>query len=439
MEGIIVVIASVALCAMGMGIAFSSLGYAPILGYIIAGIITGPSGFGLVSNREAAEVFAEMGIIFLLFVIGAELSFDRIKNIWKRSVAVTVISMLCIFVLMFAFGMLVKIKLPQILLFTFCVTLSSTAVTVKSLESLTDRDESIEENTFGILIAQDLIALLMVLVLNFFGNSNTESGNKVHNIATMVAFGICIALYFTRYHKYIYKFTSFIRKHKDMMALSVFGMCLGGALVAEIAGLSASFGAFLVGLILGNSDLASEVKATAEPIEELLLMTFFLNVGFLVDLSFIWNNIWVIIFSLIFVTVFKTVINVFVLRLCRFSLKESFVISVLLGHIGEFAFMLTYTAMKLEIISIYGLKLLISLTALSLFMSPFWLKFAERCKDMANNAAVSSAWEFFRMASEKESRTFHKIAGAVTSGVKKSSMLVYNEYKTLFRINHEKK
>jgi CPA2 family monovalent cation:H+ antiporter-2 len=208
--------------------------------------------------------------------------------------------------------------------------------------------------------------------------------------------------YFSRYHQHIHKFTSFIKKHEDMLTLTVFGMCLGGAVLAEIAGLSAPFGAFIVGLILGNSNLREQVKSIAAPIEEILLMTFFLSVGLLVDLEFISHNLALIISSLVFVTVGKTVINIFVLRLYKFPLKESFVISVLLGHIGEFSFMLSYAARKVGLIDNYGVKFLLSLTALSLFFSPFWMIFAERCRIIAKNVNVVSSWEFFKLASSGE-------------------------------------
>jgi CPA2 family monovalent cation:H+ antiporter-2 len=286
-------------------------------------------------------------------------------------------------------------------LIAFCVTLSSTAVTVKSLDGLKDRDANVEENTFGILVAQDLIALVMTLVINFLG-SRQENDYQMQLIVAVLLFVIGLACYFFWYHRHIHKFTDFIKKHGEMLTLTVFGMCLGGAVLAEIAGLSAPFGAFIVGLILGNSNLREQVKNIAAPIEEILLMTFFLSVGLLVDLEFVSHNLLIILSSLIFVTFGKTIINIFILRLHRFPLKESFVIGVLLGHIGEFSFMLSYSARKVGLIDSYGVKFLLSLTALSLFLSPFWLIFAERCRTIAKNVNVASSWEFFKLASSGE-------------------------------------
>jgi CPA2 family monovalent cation:H+ antiporter-2 len=383
---------------MGTGLTLSSFGHSPVLGYIIAGIILGPSGFQFIVDREAVELFSEMGILFLLFVIGLNLSFEKIRNIWKTAIATTLISAIFIYIIVLGAGYFLNLTHNQVVLITFCVTLSSTAVTVKSLDRLKDRDDNVEENTFGILIAQDLIALVMALVINFLG-FRQGTDHHLHRIVAVLLFVSGLVFYFSWYHRHIHKLTSFIKKHEDMLTLTIFGMCLGGAVMAEIAGLSAPFGAFIVGLILGNSNMREQVKNIAAPIEEILLMTFFLSVGLLVDLKFITHNLWIILSSLIFVTFGKTIINIFILRLYRFPLKESFVIGVLLGHIGEFSFMLSYAAQKVGLIDVYGVKFLLSLTALSLFLSPFWLIFAERCRVIAKTVNVASSWEFFKLAS----------------------------------------
>lgn len=401
MDWTITQIALVVLCAMGSGLIFSSLGYAPVLGYIITGIVLGPSGFKLIADRQSANLLSELGIMLLLFVIGLGLSFEKIRNIWKSAVGITLVSLGFTILLCFAAGTLLKLTFSQILLVTFCLSLSSTAVTVKSLKQLANFGENIESNAFGILIVQDVVALLMVLVLNMFGSGGFDQ-KAVYKCCAIGVFVFGILFYFARYHKHVDKLTNFLRKHSDMISIMVFGLCLGGALLAEFAGLSAAFGAFIVGLILGNSNFADEVKIIAEPVEELLLMTFFLGVGLMVDLDFVWFNIWLIFLALLFVMFGKTIITVLTLRVFSFTTQDAFIISVLLAHIGEFSFMLVYTALRQNIIDVYGMHFLVSVTALSLFFSPFWVKFAERCRRIARSVTDLSAWEFFKLASRSE-------------------------------------
>ncbi|MDR2724278.1 MAG: cation:proton antiporter [Holosporaceae bacterium] len=429
-------IASVVLCAMGSGLALSSLGHSPVLGYIIAGILLGPSGFQFIIDREAIGLFSEMGILFLLFAIGLNLSFEKIRNIWKTSIATTLISTAFIYIIILGAGWFLKLTHNQVVLIAFCVTLSSTAVTVKSLKGLKDRDDNIEENTFGILIAQDLIALAMALIINFMG-PRQEADHQLHRVVAVLLFVSGLVFYFSWYHRHIHKITNFIKKHDDMLTLTVFGICLGGAVLAELAGLSAPFGAFIMGLILGNSNLREQVKSIATPIEEILLMTFFLSVGLLVDLEFIFHNLLIILSSLVFVTFGKTIINIFILRLYKFPLKESFVIGVLLGHIGEFSFMLSYSARKVGLIDSYGVKYLLSLTALSLFLSPFWLIFAERCRTIAKSVNVVSSWEFFKLASSGEGIKLRNIR-SIFNGFGSSMASLFSKLKELWNQYYKK-
>ncbi len=401
-------IASVVLCAMCSGLVLSSLGQSPVIGYIIAGIVLGPSCLEFITDRNVVTVFAEMGILFLLFTIGLSLSFEKIKNMWKTSVMVTALSTLFVYFFLFIVGYFLEIPHTIIILMTFCVTLSSTAVTVKSLKYLKGHDESIESNTFGILIAQDIFAIIMVLMINFLGAS-PKSSIGAYKILAILAFLSLLGFAIFRVNHYVHKLTNFIKKHNEMLTMFVFSFCLGNAVISEIFGLSAAFGAFISGMILGNSNMKNEIKNITVPIEEILLMTFFLSVGLLFDINFIVGNFTIIFFGLLFIIFGKTIINIFVLRLCRFPLKESFVISVLLGHIGEFAFMLSFSAGKVGIISSFGIKFLVCLTALSLFLSPFYLVFAERCRKIAEGIQIGSSWEFSHFILEREINKLHRL------------------------------
>lgn len=400
-------IASVVLCAMGSGFVFSCFGYTPVLGYIIAGLLLGPSVLAVITDMESISICSEMGIIFLLFVIGLGLSFEKIKNIWKTSVSFTVASTVGTYLVLLLVGWVSGMSHELIVLSAFCITLSSTAVTVKSLDSLKDKDESVEENTFGVLIAQDLVALVMVLVINLMAKSGGDDASvsyETPRLVALVVFSALLLSYFMYFHKHVHKFTNFVKRHEGMLSTTIFGICLGSAVLAEIGGFSAPFGAFIAGLILGNSDLKDEVKTVSKPIEELFLMTFFLSVGLMVELKFMWEHFGVIILALFYITVGKTVLNIALLRLFRFSMPNSFIISVLLGHIGEFSFMLAFAASKVGLIETTELKFLVSLTALSLFLSPFWLIFAERCRRLTVSALESSDWNLFLLIVAKEKR-----------------------------------
>ena len=419
MDWTITKIASVVLCAMGAGFSLSCFGYTPVLGYVMAGLLLGPSGLSLIKDSESVAVCSEMGVIFLLFTIGQNLSFEKIKNIWKTSMSVVLVSTICTYLVLLTAGLIFNIQHGQIVLFAFCIALSSTAVTVKSLETLQERDNAVEENTFGILIAQDLFALVMVIIINAMaGGEGVAFTYKSPRVMGLLVISTALFLGFTRYSRHMHKIVDFIKKHNDMTSITILGICLGSAVLAELVGFSGPFGAFVAGIILGNSTLKEEVKAISSPIEEIFLMTFFLSVGLLVDISFIWHNFGIIFPVLIYVTFGKTILNIFILRLFKFPLKDSFIISVLLGHIGEFSFMLAFAANKVGIIETTELKFLVSITALSLFFSPFWLVIAERSRRLTVTAMTSSEWGFANLLMAKEFHKSKRIAHAAQKFIK---------------------
>lgn len=395
-------IAIAVLSALGGGLLLSSFGHPPILGYIIAGVFLGPSGIGLISDRNAVHSMSELGVFFLMFTIGLSLSFDKLRNMWRSAMGATIVSSILSFVLL---AIVLKVCRPHTgLLLIFwgacCVTLSSTAVTVKSLHSIHEKSAHVENSTFAILIAQDILALLMMLCLRFMGG---EWGVEMKlRLTGSIIFVFVLVFYFLRYHRYIHRMTNFLKRHEDVMVLFTFSSCLSGAMLAEFAGLSAPFGAFTVGLILGNSNVKKQIHDIASPLEELFLVAFFLSIGLLVDFSFVVNNWFKIMIALFFVTIGKTLMNVGVFRLFKFSLKESFIMGVLLGHLGEFAFLLTSTAYHSRIISDYGRDFMISLTAISLFFSPLWLVFAQRSQKLTAHGHFSSSWDLANVTVSKE-------------------------------------
>ncbi|MDR3151591.1 MAG: cation:proton antiporter, partial [Holosporaceae bacterium] len=251
-------IASVVLCAMGSGLILSCFGHSPILGYIIAGIVLGPSCMQFITDREVVGVFSEMGILLLLFTIGLGLSFEKVKNIWKTSVISVILSTAIIYAAMLLVGRVLKISNTEVILMTFCVALSSTAVTVNILKYLREHDDSIEENTYGVLVAQDIVAIFMIIVINFLGHDAPNSATVTYSISNIILLSVIpigfVLLLFTL-RNYLHKLTNFIKKHEEMLTMSIFGICLGSAILSEVAGLSAPFGGFIAGLILGNSNI----------------------------------------------------------------------------------------------------------------------------------------------------------------------------------------
>jgi CPA2 family monovalent cation:H+ antiporter-2 len=178
-------------------------------------------------------------------------------------------------------------------------------------------------------------------------------------------------------------------KHVDLTPISALAMCFGAAAVSGFLGLTPAYGAFLGGLVLGNSggDRHALLRA-ARPIQSVLMMAFFLSIGLLIDLKFIWDNLGAVLLLLFLVTVFKTGVNTAIFRMLGQSWPQAFLLAVVLAQVGEFSFLLARNGLDLKLIGAYEMRLVVAVTVLSLAISPIWVVTARRLHTMTEGASL---------------------------------------------------
>jgi CPA2 family monovalent cation:H+ antiporter-2 len=183
--------------------------------------------------------------------------------------------------------------------------------------------------------------------------------------------------------------TQIIAGDKDLTPLASLTFCFAAAAISGLIGLSAAYGAFLAGLVLGNTHERLIMLETTKPIQSILMMAFFLSIGLLLDTSFIWNHLGIVFALLLVLTIGKTAINITILHFLRLPWSQAFLIGVVLAQLGEFAFLLSTIGHETHIISELDEKLIIALTVLSLALSPLWLTLARRLHDFADNSTIT--------------------------------------------------
>lgn len=411
-------VAIVILVALGCGIAMVRFRQPAVVGYILAGVVLGPSAFGLVENRELIQTMAELGVLMLLYLVGMELSLQGFKAVWKLAVGVMALQFLVAFLAMAGFAWVLDWDLPRTLLFAFVLTLSSTAVAIKMLEDLGDLRNRIGQITVGVLIAQDLAVVPMMLVLGSFGGGEAGIGwEGLVKVVLSVVFLASLIIFLVRRQRLRLPFSELLGKKGDLVALAGLTFCFGAAAVSGLLGLSAAYGAFLAGLIIGNSTARAFMIRTTEPIQAVLVMVFFLSIGLLIDLRFLWENLALVALMVAMVMVVKTVINVTLLRLFGESWPRAFVPGVLLGSIGEFAFVLGAMGLTIGAIGNADYRLIITVTALALLLSPLWLLMARRLQRFAL-AGVTSGRELWRLV------VLNEVAGIARTAVRSQDHMV---------------
>ncbi len=377
------VTAVVALVALLCGVAMAWMRQSPVIGYILAGVVLGPSGLQLVSDRETVAILAEFGVLMLLFLVGTELDLRRFVAVWRVSVMVAVAQILGSVGVMLLLRQLLGWNLGVAVLLGFVVAISSTAVVIKTLEGSGGLDSEAGRVTLGILVAQDMAVVPMTLVLEGMA-ADAFSPASLLRILLSLVFLVALVLFLVRRQVNL-PFGELVSADADLRPLAALAWCFGAAALAGLLDLSPAYGAFLAGLILGNSAQQMPITHAAHPIQAVLLMVFFLSIGLLMDVGFIWENLVTVLVLLAVVTVFKTLLNVLAIRLSGRTWSAAMLVGVTLAQIGEFSFLLSETGLRYKLISAADVRLVVAVTVLSLFLTPLWVLAARRLHTLARS------------------------------------------------------
>ena len=378
LTGLAVVAAAATLCGMAM----ARLNQPAIVGYILAGVLLGPSGLALVGDRGQIEALAELGVLMLLYIIGMELSVRSFRHMWRIAVFSAGLQILVSLIAVLFLGYALGWPMSHVLLFAFVLALSSTAVGVTMMEDVGALRQRVGRIAVGVLIAQDLAVAPMLIILTGLSGDGFDFF-IVLEICLTVGLLIMLIRYLSRRQRFNLPFSNLVLGKVDLRPVAALAWCFAAAALAGLIGISAVFGAFLAGLIVGSSQQRHELFAAAKPIESILLMTFFLSIGLLIDLQFLWDNLGLVLLLWAFVTIFKTALNTAIFRAMGESWRHAFLSSLFLAQIGEFGFILGGVAIDSSIINSDLYRLVVAVTVLSLITSPIWMNSARRVQHRA--------------------------------------------------------
>ncbi|MDO8517305.1 MAG: cation:proton antiporter [Nanoarchaeota archaeon] len=356
-----------------------------VVGFLITGILAGPHGFGLITNLAEVDMLAQIGIIVLLFTIGIEIS---LKDLLKSKKAVFVGGFLQVFLtILFTFLILkyFNYSTNESILIGFLVSLSSTAIVMKILQEKFEVDSPHGKASLGILIFQDIIAVLMILVIPILSGQNQQSiSSTFFNIFIKGIVIITLVIICARWliPKLFYKVAKM--QSREIFLLSVIVVCFAVAWLTSSAGLSLALGAFLAGLILSGSEYGSQALSNILPFRDVFTSFFFISIGMLLNSKIFISN-FLLVFSLtIAVILLKTLICILVSLLIKFSLRTSILVGFSLSQIGEFSFVLSKAGFDSGIISNEIYQLFLSISILSMILTPFIMMFAPKIADFAS-------------------------------------------------------
>ena len=332
---------SVAIIVAAAVIAYvsSRVGFVPIVGFLMAGVIIGPHAFKLVEDPALVNDAAEIGVILLLFTIGIEFSLEKLWRIKALifgggGLQVTLASLAVV-------GALAAVGIDwRAALFTgFLVSLSSTAIVLKLLGDRGETASPSGQVTLGLLIFQDLAVIVMVLVVPMLGGDGGSGGQIVWALAKALGLIVAVLVVARRLMPPLLERVA-LTCAPELFLLTVISICLGTAWLTSFAGVSLSLGAFLAGLVVSESRFSHHAFGEIMPLQILFSATFFVSVGMLLDVGFLVRHLPLVLATIAFVVLVKTLTTVGSVLALGYSLPVAAASALTLAQVGEFSFVL---------------------------------------------------------------------------------------------------
>ena len=351
---------------------FKRIGLPPILAYLATGVLAGSHGIGWLAQSHEIEFIAELGIVFLLFSLGLEFSISRLmamRNIvfGLGSLQVGVTSLLFIIILYcLNFSLLTSFTIGTIM------ALSSTAVVVKLLKETGELNQRRGQLAVGVLLFQDIAVVPLLIILPLFASSDSQSISWALAFALTKGAFVCLLLWAIGKWVLPKVFKEIAQVRTDeLFVLTTILVALFAGFLTYMFGLSMALGAFLAGMMLGESHYRHQLEADIRPFRDILMGLFFVTVGMQLDILFVLSHGFVIIGALFGLLILKITVLALSARLMHERNQDSLACGVMLWQMGEFGFVLIALASQHALLNSEQASFLIALGVLSMALTPF--------------------------------------------------------------------
>jgi len=349
-----------------------------IIGFMVAGIVIGPFGFGLIRDVHAVEILAEIGVVLLLFTIGLEFSLRRIVEmkrlvLWGGGLQVVLTTLLII-------GVTYLLGRPpsQAIFFGFLFTLSSTAIVLKTYMDRAEIDTPHGKSAVGILLFQDLCIVPMMLMVPIL--SGKEGSSPVNIGLTLGGALLAIAVIIVAARIIVPRALHYIvrLRSSEVFIIFVVLVTLGTSWLTAQFGLSLALGAFIAGLVLSESEYSHQIVADILPFRDVFNSIFFVSIGMLLSVSFVVLNLLPVLAWVGGLILGKTLVALLAVRILGNSLRISVMAGIGLAQVGEFSFILAKVGVGQGLLSDTDYQTFLAAAIMSMIATPFLIQAAPR-------------------------------------------------------------
>lgn len=371
--GVILITAAV------VSLLFKSLRQPVVLGYLIAGFLLGPNFHFFPSVRDTASIsiWAEIGVIFMLFGLGLEFSFKKLAKVGKSASITASFEILFMLGIGYVAGQALGWSLMDSIFLGGILSISSTTIIVRAFEELGFKRLGFASLVFGVLIVEDLIAILLLVLLSSMAVTQSLSGSELLNSSLKLGFFLVLWFILGIYllPVLLKKFKSYL-SNETVLIVSL-GLCLMMVIIASDVGFSPALGAFVMGSILAETREGHRIEHLILPVKDLFSAVFFVSVGMLIDFKVL-IEYWEVILLITSVTIMGKFISTGLGALVSGqSLRNSVQAGMSLAQIGEFSFIIATLGMTLKVTSPFLYPIAVAVSAITTFTTPYLIKLSD--------------------------------------------------------------
>lgn len=392
------------LIILGFSIVVLLIGYRlripPVVGFILTGVLAGPHGLALVGGTEDVEKLAELGIVLLLFGIGMEFSVKKlvqIKRLFLLGGSLQVgLTVLASFLIAKGLGR----PWGESIFLGCMLSMSSTAVVLGILDQKGESSSPHGRLSIAILIFQDMVAIPMLLLTPLLGGTHQGVDFNFSLLLPILKGLAILGIVFICAQRVVPSLLLLVARtrNKELFLLSVLALCFGVAWLTSSLGLSLTIGAFLAGLIISESEYSNEAITHIFPFQALFISFFFVSVGMLLNVDFVFHQPWLILTLAIAILSMKIFTGGLAAVALGLPIRTAMMVGIALSQVGEFSFVLAKTGVSQGLGTEYYYQLFLAVSLLTLIISPV----------LINLSPIIAAWISHFPISEKLRNGWHK-------------------------------
>lgn len=346
-----------------------------VVGFLLTGMIIGPHTIKLIKNTHDIELFAEIGIVLMMFIIGIEFSVKKLHRIRKFIIIGGAGQVLLTIAAVFGISLLFGYGINTSIFFGFLVSLSSTAIVLKLLQDRRQLDSPHGKIEIGILLFQDLCVMPMVVLIPILGISAAGAeGIDTFDTLKKIAVAVIVinAVFFGLRYLLPHILYAIVKTRlKEIFIITSLLLCLGISVLTNYLGLSLALGAFIAGLLISETKYSHQVSADILPFKEVFNSLFFISVGMLLDFNYLYENTGTVFSLAAGIFVLKSMLVGSLVLLLKYPLRVAIIAGLGLAQIGEFSFILAKLGLGYNLITQDIFQAFLASSIFTMIITPF--------------------------------------------------------------------